>query len=56
MDERLKAIIDGLLDYDDERYIHLWGAVRELHRHKQPTREDVLRLIDFIYADKGSLN
>ena len=53
--DALSKIIDGLLDYYDERYIHLWGAVRELHRHKQPTREDVLRLIDFIYADRGKL-
>lgn len=51
----LSKIIDALLDYDDERYIHLWGAVRELHRHRQPTREDVLRLIDFIYGDKKGL-
>lgn len=52
MDERLKKIIDGLLDYDDERFIHLWGMVRELHRNRQPTQEDVEKIIDFVYGDR----
>lgn len=55
-DDRLDKIINALMDYDDKRIVHLYGAVRELHRHRQPDREDIIRLMDFVYSDKKTLN
>lgn len=49
MENTLQKIIDGLLDYDDQRFVHVWGMVRELHRNRQPTQEDIEKIIDFVY-------
>lgn len=53
----LNKLLPHLMTHDGcEVLRHLYGALRELHRRREVTEEDIEKLVNYLTKDKEKMN